>query len=55
MDLVSICSSPCVISPLTGVLAQETHIEKRKRIPTEKDRQFEIQKLKKIGKLHLLI
>ena len=34
------------ISPLTSILAQETHVDVRKLIPTEKGRQFEILKLK---------
>ena len=53
MDLDTICSSPRAISPLTGILAQETHMEVRKRIPTEKGRQFEIQKLKENRKTAL--
>ena len=40
-------SIPRPISPLTGILAQKTHMNVRKRIPTEKGRQFQIQKLKK--------
>ena len=40
------CSSPRAISPLTGILAQETHMDVRKRIPTEKGRQIDIQRLK---------
>ena len=43
MDLDTICSSPRAISPLTGLLAQETHM----------DRQFEIQKLKENRKTAL--
>ena len=53
MDLDTICSSPRAISPLTGVLAQETHMDVRKRIPTERGRQFEIQKLKENRKTAL--
>ena len=45
MDLATICSSPRAISPLTGILAQESHMNVRKRIPTEKGTQFETQKL----------
>ena len=53
MDLDTICSSPRAISPLTGLLAQETHMDVRKRIPTERGRQFEIQKLKENRKTAL--
>ena len=53
MDLDTICSSPRAISPLTGILAQETHVDVQKRIPTEKGRQFEIQKLKENRKTAL--
>ena len=53
MDLDTICSSPRAISPLTGILAQETHMDARKRIPTEKGRQFETQKLKENRKTAL--
>ena len=53
MDLETICSSPRAISPLTGILAQETHMDVRKRIPREKGRQFEIQKLKENRKTAL--
>ena len=53
MDLDTICSSPRAISPLTGLLAQETHMDVRKRIPTERGRQFEIQKLKEKRKTAL--
>ena len=53
MDLDTIYASPRAISPLTGVLAQETHMDVRKRIPTEKGRQFEIRKLKENRKTAL--
>ena len=46
MELDTIRSSPRAISPLTSILAHETHMDERKRIPTENGRQFEIQKLK---------
>ena len=47
--------SPRAISPLTGIVdSQETRadvaVKARKRIPTEKSRQFEIQKLKESRK-----
>ena len=45
MDLATICSSPRAISPLTGILAQESHMDVGKRIPAEKGTQFETQKL----------
>ena len=47
------CSSPRAISPLTSILAQETHMHVRKRIPTEKGRQFDIQRLKENQKTAL--
>ena len=53
VDLDTMCSSPRAISPLTGVLAQETHMDVRKRIPTEKGRQFDIQRLKENRKTAL--
>ena len=53
MDLDTICSSPRAISPLTGVLAQENHIDVRKQIPTEKGKQFETQKMKENRKTAL--
>ena len=36
MDLHTICLSPRAISPLIRILAQETHVDVRKQIPTEK-------------------
>jgi len=40
-------SSPRATSPLTGIVdAEEIHVHARKRIPSEKGRQFEIQRLK---------
>ena len=50
--------SPRALSPLTGIVDyQETHadaaVDARKRIPTEKGRQFEIQRLKDIRKTAL--
>ena len=45
VDLDTICSSPRAISALTDVLDQETHMDVRKRIPTEKGKQFETQKM----------
>ena len=53
VDLDTICSSPRAISALTGVLAQETHMDVRKRIPTEKGKQFETQKMKENRKTAL--
>ena len=53
MDLDTICSSPLAILALTGILAQETHMDVRKRIPTETGRQFDIQKLKENRKTEL--
>ena len=53
MNFDTIFSSPRAISPLTGILAQETHMDVRKRIPTEKGRQFETQKLKENRKTAL--
>ena len=53
MDLDTICSSPRAISPLTSILAHETHMDERKRIPTENGRQSEIQKLKENRKTAL--
>ena len=53
MDLDTICLWPLAISALTGILAQETHIDMRKRIPTETGRQFKIQKLKENRKTAL--
>ena len=56
MELETLRSlSPRAISPLTGIVdSQETHadaaVDARKRIPTEKGRQFEIQRLKDIRK-----
>ena len=41
MDLDTICSS--AISPLTGILVQETHMDVRKRIPAEKGWQFDFK------------
>ena len=52
MDLETLRSlSPRAISPLTRIVdSQETHMvaaeDARKRIPTERGRQFEIQRLK---------
>ena len=50
--------SPHAISPLTGIVdSQETHVDvavdARKWIPTEKGRQFEIQRLKENRKAAL--
>ena len=47
-------SSPRAISPLTGIVdCQETHVDAGKRIPTEKGRQFEFQRLKEYRKTAL--
>ena len=51
--------SPRAISSLTGIVNfRETHadaaMDSRKRIPTEKGRQFEVQRLKENRKLLLL-
>ena len=58
MELETLRSSPRAISPLTGIVdSQETHadaaVDARKRIPTEKGRQFEIQRLKENRKTAL--
>ena len=59
IDMVTLRSlSPHAISPLTGIMdSQETHtdaaVDARKRIPTEKGRQFEIQRLKENRKTAL--
>ena len=53
VDLDTICSSPRAISALTDVLDQETHMDVRKRIPTEKGKQFETQKMKENRKTAL--
>ena len=53
MNFDTIFSSPRAISPLTGILAQETHMDVRKRIPTEKGKQFETQKMKENRKTAL--
>ena len=46
--------SPRAISPLTGIVdCQETYVDAKKRIPTEKGRQFEIQRLKEYRKTAL--
>ena len=59
MDLETLRSlSPRAISPLTRIVdSQETHMvaaeDARKRIPTERGRQFEIQRLKENWKTAL--
>ena len=55
MELETIhSSSPRAISPLTGIVdSQETHVNARKRNPTVKGRQFEIQRLKEKRKTAL--
>ena len=59
MELETIRSlSPRAISPLTGIVnSRETHadtaVDARKQIPTEKGRQFEIQRLKENRKTAL--